>query len=73
MNSGYDYRSKVISIEEALTRIHSGDLVVSALGGAEPKGILEQLHTIADRVSNPQIHPEQMGSDHCPVSIDIDI
>ena len=30
-------------------------------------------HSIADRVSNPQIHPEQMGSDHCPVSIDIDI
>ena len=29
-------------------------------------------HSIADRVSNPQIHPEQMGSDHCPVSIEID-
>ncbi len=26
---------------------------------------------IADKVSNPQIHPEQMGSDHCPVSIEI--
>ena len=30
-------------------------------------------HSIADRVKNPQIHPEQIGSDHCPVSIDIDI
>lgn len=26
---------------------------------------------IADRIQNPQIHPEQMGSDHCPVSIEI--
>ena len=26
---------------------------------------------IADRVTNPQIHPDVMGSDHCPVSIEI--
>lgn len=26
---------------------------------------------IAARVSNPQIHPDVMGSDHCPVSIEI--
>ena len=26
---------------------------------------------IADRVSNPQIHPDVMGSDHCPVSIEL--
>ena len=26
---------------------------------------------IADQVSNPQIHADQMGSDHCPVSIEI--
>jgi exodeoxyribonuclease-3 len=26
---------------------------------------------IADRVSNPAIHPDVMGSDHCPVSIEI--
>lgn len=24
-------------------------------------------------IKNPQIHPEQMGSDHCPVSVEIDI
>ena len=28
--------------------------------------------SIADRVSNPQIHPKQMGSDHCPVSIELE-
>lgn len=26
---------------------------------------------IADKVSNPAIHPDVMGSDHCPVSIEI--
>lgn len=26
---------------------------------------------IADQVSNPQIHPKVMGSDHCPVSIEV--
>ena len=29
--------------------------------------------TIASRVSNPQIHADIMGSDHCPVSIEVDI
>lgn len=27
--------------------------------------------SIAAKATNPQIHPEQMGSDHCPVSIEI--
>lgn len=27
--------------------------------------------SIADKIKNPQIHPEQMGSDHCPVSIEV--
>lgn len=27
---------------------------------------------IADEVKNPQIHPDVLGSDHCPVSIEID-
>lgn len=27
--------------------------------------------TIAPRVTNPQIHPDVLGSDHCPVSIDV--
>lgn len=26
---------------------------------------------IADKVKNPQIHPTQLGSDHCPVSIEL--
>lgn len=27
--------------------------------------------SIADRVKNPKIHPDVMGSDHCPVSIEL--
>ncbi len=27
---------------------------------------------IADKVTNPQIHPDVLGSDHCPVSIEVD-
>lgn len=29
--------------------------------------------SIADKVKNPQIHPSVMGSDHCPVSIEIQV
>ncbi len=28
-------------------------------------------NSIADRIKNPNIHPDVMGSDHCPVSIEI--
>lgn len=28
---------------------------------------------IADKITNPQIHPDVMGSDHCPVSIEIEL
>lgn len=28
---------------------------------------------IIDHIQNPQIHPEQMGSDHCPVSIELSL
>ncbi len=28
---------------------------------------------IASKVKNPQIHPDVMGSDHCPVSIELDV
>lgn len=28
--------------------------------------------SIADKITNAQIHPDVMGSDHCPVSIEID-
>ncbi|MBL8488488.1 MAG: 4-hydroxybutyrate CoA-transferase [Rhodocyclaceae bacterium] len=48
----YDYKRKLVSVEEALARIKSDDCIVCALGAAEPNGLLEQLHTIAERVTN---------------------
>ena len=52
MADSYDYKRKLISIDEALAKIKSDDCIVCALGAAEPNGLLEQLHTIADRVTN---------------------
>ncbi len=46
------YQHKLITIEEALSKIKSDDSVISALGAAEPAGMLEQLHTIAPLVTN---------------------
>lgn len=44
------YAAKVISVEEALTKIKSGDEIVSALGAAEPRRLMERLHEIHHRV-----------------------
>lgn len=40
--------SKIISVEQAVDLIKSGDEIVSALAAAEPRGILENLHTRAE-------------------------
>lgn len=52
---GFNLASKTISIEEALSKIKSGDSIVSALAAAEASGILGQLHTIADRVRDVRV------------------
>lgn len=46
------YKQKVITIEEALSYIQSGQHVVVALAGAEPQGVMSKMHTIADRVQD---------------------
>ncbi len=46
------YQSKLIMIEEALSKIKSGDVISLANYGNEPAALLSQLHTIADRVEN---------------------
>jgi acyl-CoA hydrolase len=51
----FSYQHKLISIEAALAKIKSDDCVISALGAAEPNGLLEQLHTIAPRVRNVSV------------------
>ena len=49
-NTTFSYDEKRITIEEALSKIKSGDSIVSALAAAEPSGFLGQLHTIAPKV-----------------------
>lgn len=51
----YDIASKTVSVEEALSKIKSGDSIVSALAAAEASGILGNLHTIADRVKDVRV------------------
>lgn len=49
----------------------------TAWGGARQRNVGWRIDywmaskTISERVQNPQIHPQQMGSDHCPVSIEL--
>lgn len=52
MNWQQVYKDKLITREQALSKIKSGDHVISALAAAEPKGILTDLHTIADKVQD---------------------
>lgn len=46
------YRRKVVSIEEVLNLVKSGDEIVVAMAASEPVELLSKLHTIADRVEN---------------------
>lgn len=50
-----DLASKTISVEEALSKIKSGDSIVSALAAAEATAFLSQLHTIAPRVTDVRV------------------
>lgn len=51
----HSYKNKLISIDDALTMIKTDDAIISALGGAEPTGILSRLHEIKDRVKNVSV------------------
>ncbi len=48
----YDYSEKVVSVEEALSKVNTNSVIVTGLGAAEGKLFLESLHTISDRVEN---------------------
>ena len=51
-----DYKSKIITVEEALKLVKSNDHIVTGLGSSEGKAFLKQLHTIADRVTNVTVN-----------------
>jgi len=50
-----DFKSKVISIEQALALVKSGDVIVTGLGPAEAGDFMSRLHTIAHRVEHVKI------------------
>ncbi|MDR1513393.1 MAG: hypothetical protein LBS56_07930 [Propionibacteriaceae bacterium] len=50
-----DYKSKVISVEQALDLVEDGDLITVGLGANEPPLFLTNLHRIADRVDDVTI------------------
>ncbi|WP_147803731.1 acetyl-CoA hydrolase/transferase family protein [Alkalicoccus halolimnae] len=49
------YSTKKMSVAGALEHVHSEDHIVSAMAAAEPRGLLSELHTIADRVQDVRI------------------
>lgn len=49
------YRSKLISVEEALSMVNTGDEIVASFCATEPMALLGGLHTIKDRVENVSI------------------
>jgi acyl-CoA hydrolase len=48
----FDYRSKLITVDQALELVRDGDNITVGLGANEPPAFLGNLHRIADRVSD---------------------
>lgn len=49
------FQSKLVTVEQALDKVQSGDHIVVALAGAEPQGFMSRLHTIAPRVKDVSV------------------
>jgi acyl-CoA hydrolase len=45
-------KRKTITVQEAVSKVNSGDFVCVALAGAEPQAFMAELHTIAPRVKD---------------------
>lgn len=50
-----NYRGKLISLDQALSLVKSGDTIVTGLGSCEAGAFMEHLHTIADRVRDVRV------------------
>lgn len=50
-----EYRRRLVSIDEAIQVIKSGDDVIVAQCASEPQGTMSRLHTIADRVTDVRV------------------
>lgn len=49
------YQSKFITVQQALDMVQDGDIVYHGFYGNEPRNLLRQFHTIADRVNHVDI------------------
>ena len=56
MNPAREYAARSSSIDAALAHIRSGMKVVTGLGAMESRGLMENLHTIADRVTDVSVY-----------------
>ncbi len=62
MNYKKMYQSKVVTIEEALQQVKSGQEIVCSLLACEPVSLLSQLHTIKDRIEDVSVvHANMLG------------
>lgn len=51
----YDYSSKVLTVDQVLDRIRSGDVITVGMAASEPYEVLMNIHKIADRVKDVTI------------------
>jgi len=55
MNHQDEYKKRLISIPEAVSKIKSDDNLVVAMCASEPQGLMSQFHTVADHVENARV------------------
>ncbi len=48
-------KGRIISVEEAIALVKSGDHIVSGLGAAEPRRFLEKLHEVANNLNDVHV------------------
>ncbi|MEI6386798.1 MAG: acetyl-CoA hydrolase/transferase C-terminal domain-containing protein [Spirochaetota bacterium] len=49
------YKGKLIAIDEAVSKIKSGDDIIVAMCASEPQGCMERFHIVADRVQDVRV------------------
>jgi acyl-CoA hydrolase len=55
MNPQDIYRSKLVAVDDAVSRIGSNDDVIVAMCASEPQGCMSRFHIVADRVENVRV------------------
>lgn len=55
MNAQDLYRSKLVAVDDAVSRIGSNNDVIVAMCASEPQGCMSRFHIVADRVENVRV------------------